>query len=200
MIQITLLVCCSGCKPDEGPTYYMDQEFKDYVVFGVGSYWVYEDQDLQIDSLYCHRSKLFIKEASENLGYDYERLQIAFKTSFYNDSLTGDAHPERNDRKFYVYEEGSLTYFLNSYIQFFNNQLLDVEYQLQEDSKLKYESYFDEFNVLGKNYQQVRVFTNLIPNSNYAPERIYYARNVGVIRKEMLNGQVWNLKRYHVNQ
>ena len=40
-LLIALVQSC--CKKPKIPTYYMPQEFKDYVDFPVGSWWVYED-------------------------------------------------------------------------------------------------------------------------------------------------------------
>ena len=42
LFLILAIICCiaSDCDNDI-PTYYMPQEFKDYVDFPVGSYWVY---------------------------------------------------------------------------------------------------------------------------------------------------------------
>jgi len=41
---------------------------------------------------------------------------------------------------------------------------------------------------------------NKIKSYDTQPQTIYYAKNIGVIKKELFNGQVWELKRYFINK
>jgi len=40
---LSVIIMTASCQNEPIPTYYMPQEFKDYVDFPVGSYWIYED-------------------------------------------------------------------------------------------------------------------------------------------------------------
>ena len=53
----------------------------------------------------------------------------------------------------------------------------------------------------GTPYGAVRIFENLAaPSSPTQPKELWYAKNIGIIRKELFNGEVWFLDRYFVTQ
>jgi hypothetical protein len=180
-----------GCK-EEKPTYYIDQEFKDYTTFGIGSYWVYEDSaSSQIDSVYLENVQNTIVNAS---GFNYitEQIVLHFNSSM-NNSYVGssqfDGASQLDDSPFYIYiEYGGNT-------MFFSRQSIG-----HNSNGLTYEKYLDTLNFNGIKYSKIMVF---LVKGDFTgqdfPKRTFYANKIGLIRKEMSNGKVWNLKRFHIN-
>jgi hypothetical protein len=69
------------------------------------------------------------------------------------------------------------------------------------DSELLYSQHISQLEVEGVAYDDIKVFENLNEIQNIRViYKVYHARHVGVIRKELYNGQVWNLKRYFINK
>ena len=63
----------------------MPQEFKDYVDFPVGSYWVYEDSiSGNIDSIYLIDYKTYIFDPQHTCYCYYEILEQNFYSSYNN--------------------------------------------------------------------------------------------------------------------
>jgi hypothetical protein len=80
----------------------MPQEFKDYVDFPVGSYWVYEDSVSRIkDSIYLYGRNLTIYELN-NFYCNCEKLEQNFYSS-YNNHLRAQSWLISDDPSFYVY-------------------------------------------------------------------------------------------------
>ena len=73
LISFLLLIFVQSCREPELPTYYMPQEFKDYVVFPVGSYWVYKDSVSGVlDTVTLQEQTFSIVEV--DIGYKVERV------------------------------------------------------------------------------------------------------------------------------
>jgi len=92
----------------------------------------------------------------------------------------------------YVYEkEGAM----GMYIQFMhppNDVLSNVFYEFMDSLKVK-----------NTTYHNIKIFTNLMKFSNIKYQRIYYSKNVGVIKRKIITLEndtiVWELKEYHIN-
>jgi hypothetical protein len=201
-LLVPFLFKCSCQKDKVYPTYYMDQEFKDYCVFPVGSYWVYEDSaSKSIDSISVYRSEISMIEKSNKHSYNYEQFFMGTTRSSTTDTTFAYGLPSYSQDKFYVYREGFNNSFLYDYVKFFS--IKDTGYVLgySETSTLKYDSNSDSTVINNKKYYRIMKFSNLFSsNPPYAEEkRIFYSSKIGIIRRELRNGQVWNLIRYHIN-
>jgi hypothetical protein len=180
----------------------MSDDFKSYIVFKKGSYWVYEETSTnEIDSIFLHRSEIAAFNGAEDLGYNGEKFTAGYSSSLLvNDSIRGFAYPSLDQQKYYVYEEFRFSDFLYApYVFFGSNDIGSVD-RFQNNSKLIYENFFSALDINGKSYTDVKVFHNAIQNQSYQPERIFFAKGVGVIKKEMFSGKVWELKRYLINK
>jgi hypothetical protein len=181
----------------------MDQEFKDYCVFPVGSYWVYEDSASHaIDSISVFYSEITIMKKNNKQGYNSENLTLKTARTYTKDTTLAFSYPYSSLEGFYVLSEGVVfNYTRTDFAKFFS--IKDTGYVLNssECSILKHESNLDSMVINTQKYYNIKVFTNIFfPNPPYAEEkRIFHSRKVGVIRRELNNGQVWNLIRYHIN-
>ncbi len=174
ILMISILFLASNCK--KKPTYYMPQEFKDYVDFPVGSYWVYEDSVSGIkDSIYLYGRNLTIYEP-DNFYFKCEELEQNFYSS-YNNELRAYSCLLIDDPSFYEY---------CGYGYYTTKANWNVEYIINYDS-LKI---LDEW------------FKNVYCIYTYAKNKIYYywVKNIGVIKKENADSsENWLLKSYHIN-
>lgn len=85
------------------------------------------------------------------------------------------------------YEEGFRSSYIYIFNQFFSDS--DTGQVLTSNIDLKYVSYHDTFTLNnGKKYTNVKAFKILTGKYPLQPEYIYYARNVGVIKKELFSG------------
>ena len=94
IIGLLLVLPCFAlkCDPDNSddekePTYYMSQEFKDYVLFPEGSWWVYENQYGQIDSINLYSQDTEIKDGKDDYPYNFEWVNQNLFSSHYNDTI-----------------------------------------------------------------------------------------------------------------
>jgi hypothetical protein len=200
-LLIPFLFDCSCHRKDPVyPTYYMDQEFKDYCVFPVGSYWVYEDSlSGSIDSVYLYRQDYVMDNTTNAVAFNFENFTRYMFSSYYNDTLFGsggaDHYPYNNSCSF---SERYLSNYGHINNIFFSNKDTGTIYQSNQNIYIQYTCFYDSLSFTAF-FKKVKVFKNLQQEAPDLPEKIYHARNVGVIRRELFNGQVWNLIRYHIN-
>jgi hypothetical protein len=200
-LLVPIFFKCS-CHKEVYPSYYMDQEFKDYCVFPIGSYWIYQDSASNaIDSIYINRSEINFKKASSKLGYNYEELSVGTKRSYFNDSTFQFGQPGGAEHELYLLDETYFSSVVSSYARFFSKK--DTGYVLNSSggSILKYEARFDSIIINNKKYYEVKIFENIVPSGfqTDGERKLFYSKKIGIIRKELVNGQVWNLLRYHIN-
>ncbi|MDI6832759.1 MAG: hypothetical protein QMD02_02790 [Bacteroidales bacterium] len=175
ILIISILFLASGCK--KKPTYYMLQEFKDYVMYPVGSYWVYEDSiSGNIDSINLIDYKIYIFDPEHTCYCNYEKLEQNFYSS-YNNHLHAQSWLDMDDPSFYEY---------SGYGYFTMRKTWNVEYIIK----------YDSLKILDEWYKNVYcIYT-------YAKNKIYYywVKNIGVIKKENVDSsENWLLKSYHIN-
>ncbi|MBX9851379.1 MAG: hypothetical protein K2X86_06425 [Cytophagaceae bacterium] len=197
---IPFLLSTSCKKEKERPVYYMDQEFKNYTLFPVGSYWVYENSASGMeDSIYLYWQEYKVYEPN-NFNFNFEGFKQTLSSSYYQDTITGggDAFDKKN-KGYDTFAERYISNFLVVNIQFFSPASVKDTFNYNESMRTVYETYYDSLLVEGVWFKEVRLFNNLYQEASSQPKYIYYSKNVGVIRKELFNGQIWNLKRYHIN-
>jgi hypothetical protein len=179
--------CCDNC-----PSYHMDQEFKDYLVFSQGSYWVYQDSaTLNIDSINLYSQNLEMADYRRHYGYYAEHLEQKFSSSFNNNTIikSGGADEYSLYHSCLLFEEEGISFFTNK----------DIGDSIGRNNTLKYVSFDVTKNIEGVDYSSVKAFENLLQKNISQPRKIYYAKQKGIVRKELFNGEVWNLIRYHIN-
>lgn len=203
LILLALPCLALQCDPDNNngkdpkPTYYMSEEFKDYVFFPEGSWWFYENQYGQKDSVYLFWKKTKIVKNSKTVEYNYEMFKQHLTSSFY-DSLFGSGGAElAGTKQPSTYFEGSLENETNVFPQFFTGK--DVDYVLPLNNNLKYTQFQDSLKIFDNTFFYVKKFEIIDQEGQQQPKFIWYAKNVGVIKKEMFDSTIWKLKDYHIN-
>ncbi len=197
---ITLTVISVRCKhdveftPEPGR---INNEFKSYTVFPKGSYWVYEETDWGgRDSVYLAKSEIAFDK--EHNGEKFECLYISSRMN--NDTIVGAAFPSEEVGRVYKYEENWIKDYSRRYVQYLDHYPAGYEFQYTDRLKVKYEGFLTNFEVKGVTYKDVKIFGQVITINALQTERIYWAKNVGIIRRETHLGHVWELKRFYINK
>ena len=174
----------------------MSEEFKSYTVFPNGSYWIYEELGTgMIDSVSVLKTEKIMRKDD---SYEFEWLVSSNLSSHLNDTVQRLGRPDFNYR-IYVLEELRLSDFLNSPIIFFDTSAVGFSNGYAEDFQIKYESFYETLDIQSVAHKDVKVFHHNIQYFPYQSQRVFFARNVGIIKRELFNGEVWELKRYYVN-
>jgi hypothetical protein len=207
LISVILLLsankgCTPACNKDELPTYLMDENFKSYVDFPVGSYWIYQEisDNKLIDSVRILKRMYYIDNSGKVAGFKYDLFDLRIFSSYSNIEMNGVGVA-----KFYINDGSTYTEVPaisgSDNTQFFSTQKgVGFELSVSDGSKVLYKDSLLTYTVNNVSYPQVKVFENLIESYATQPRVIYYAKNVGVIRKELFNGQIWELQRYFINR
>lgn len=197
---ILLVLPCLAleCNPDkdeeEKPTYYMSEEFKDYVLFPEGSWWVYENQRGQTDTLkIIWQEKKVIN--SRKFSSKVEGFQHHLYSSYFKDTLFGGGQAPFGGEGQIGYNRG-LKY--NTSYQFFTAKDTGDTYYYNS-KEAKYIREIDTFCIKKIVYKDVKVFKTFQKKYPQQPKRIYWAKDVGIIKKVLFDSTVWKLKNYHIN-
>jgi hypothetical protein len=196
-----LLICTANIcsvKPDEGkPTYLLSQEFKDYTLFVEGSKWIYQLENTTLFDTLLQTLTIINISKSNKSSYNAEQYLQHQKSSFFKDLIITMGHINPNDfnidyTKYFHYN--ALTSVV---ISFFTSENVG-----EKLFKILYLDFKPTFELEGKTFENVKVFEVLDTayEGTNLPRKTYYAKGVGLIRKELWNGQVWNLVEYSVSQ
>ena len=202
-IFVTAILVCGflhACK--WGWDVKIDQESKDYCLFGQGSYWIYRDSaTLTIDSIVINRSvdyvhcsagggdnnmhcetyETVISLYSQDSIYDFP---IELTTRYADPELLKPCLLEKGRRGDIFYQNGEIGEVLYGSLSYAKNMIL-----LEKKNN---------YSINGVTYSNVKIF-----EWNYFEERkvYYWAKHVGLIRMEIYekdNVIVKNLVKYNV--
>jgi len=173
-----------GCKEEPTyPTYLMDAEFKSYIDFPVGSYWIYSDSiSGQTDSIYVEDIQCGIGNNTEDFG----RYNEFYRTEYWSSAMN------KTFRSMTSYIEARTdSFFMYSIIY---GAQITSENEISVQSV--YSGYYENFVVDGQNYESVKEFTFYTSS--------YWCPYIGMIKTIERNNSgdtiaVWNLKRYFIN-
>ncbi len=181
------------------PTYHFDPIFREYVIFPIGSYWVYKEINLvKTDSLYLDNQTIYVTD--KLYKYKSEFARQALNSSYDQIGFVGWCYAtDTTSSSISYYKEQSRISQTGIDKVFFKGKIGEV-FELGGPTITKYEALYDTLSVNKVVYNQVRVYTILKQSFDKQTKRVYYAKNVGVIKKELFNGEVWELKKYFINK
>jgi hypothetical protein len=197
LLILTMPLLALKCKKDEPPKFYipLDPNFMAYCAFKQGSWWTYKDlNNGQKDSVYVSYYKTENVD-SRNYDYDYERLTlhtISLEDTFY---YNGSPFPKGEGSQWLLQENYNVSNGTYSEWRFYYVNILPAntpDYATVDklDSLTLSSSgavYYDIYKIENSD----SYYYNWIKTE-------YYARNVGVIRRELFNGAVWELTNYYI--
>jgi len=189
---------CTSCKK-ENPTYRLDPIFREYVIFPIGSYWVYKEINLgKTDSLYLDNQTINVTD--KLYKYKSEFARQAFNSSYNQIGFVGWCYATDTTSSSISYYKEQLRISETGIDKVFFKGKIGEDFELGGSTITKYEALYDTLSVNKVVYNQVRVYTILKQSFDKQTKRVYYAKNVGLIKKELFNGEVWELKRYFINK
>jgi hypothetical protein len=195
---ISLLLSVIGCKEKEKPTFYMPQDFKDYVIFPIGSYWIYQDSiSGVIDSTNLQlRTSTMLDENDFPYICEYIIEQVYHSYDNYTYHNTGKINDYISN-----YSENNSYVYLQSDPIFISNVEIGVS-----SGNLKYENFYDSLIINNTSFKDVKVFSSNESFGNIPFSRTYYySRFIGLIKVVLTltpgydSPKVWELKKYHIN-
>jgi hypothetical protein len=201
---LSILVICltMGCKEREPkPTYYVSKEMLRYCWFPDGSYWIYEEGDStgDFDSVYSSEAATRITKDPEE-AYNWEGYGMALTIRGKYRYQSTIAWPSGVDG----------THTLSEMFEFYSNSMVEeVDYVLYWDTQgpntpfvyptTQIVGRYDSMEIRGVVYHDViEVATH--PSAAEYTHNVVWAKDVGVIRRSIVDGTVWNLVRYHINR
>lgn len=185
-----LLIIGANCKKEK-PTYYMPQEFKDYVMFPEGSYWIYEDSITKnIDSISLYKTNMLVKDD------DHVYCICKYET------ITQEFHSSFSNNIFLRYIEPFLADFENKYAFYLNSMsgYIFIFPQSSFGDPFKYK-YFNYIIINDTIYESVHVFERKMQGEDILIH--YFVKHIGIIKRKIITTDndtiVWELKNYHIN-
>ncbi len=184
------------------PTYYLDDTIKKFTVFPVGSWWVYQDSASGgYDTISVQSSNIEIR-VSNKTDFNFESCRMILESSSFTYPIsigcanTGDTSELGTELNIYRETVVDSPSPIGGGIIFFS---WDV------DSLHVYGNSINTYGIMKRKwinqingFKSVYVVTYPFEKSAYIPKINYFASGVGQIRKEMFNGEVWNLVNYHI--
>jgi hypothetical protein len=139
----------------------------------------------------------------DRFSFDYEGIILFTKWSSYGHDLT-KANPSFSIIADYSNGENSKTSqvserypFGGSGTVFYSIDSIGSWEEILAGEIIKLENIYDSLEVENKQYYQVKDFSNN-RGGGKGQKRIFWAKNVGRIRFETFNGEVWNLIDQHI--
>jgi len=196
LVAIVLLTVACVKKETVYPTYYFGQEYRDYVIYKPGSYWIYEKVGSgEIDSVYLYKQNRNIDYATSKINYNSESISEKKTSSLYGTLSFGGRLVSENGMG--EYTNFPVSNYVLSNVDYFDGKInqtaLEAPYTLYIEKR-------DSIQFTDKRFFEVKIFENMKEIYSSQPHKTYYAKHVGLVRKELFNGEVWNLIRYKVSQ
>jgi hypothetical protein len=94
LISVILLLsankgCSPACNKEQLPVRLMDENYRSYVDFPEGSYWIYKDPgntDIK-DSIYLKRRSYYQNDSGQDAPYVFDGFLITSTSSYYDDDF-----------------------------------------------------------------------------------------------------------------
>ena len=195
LLLVTFLFIEFSCEKE---TYMVPESFKRYFYFPVGSWWVYKNQSGKLDTLTIQSISSEIADNFHSYKTNYEQIIIR-----YNSSRFGD---------FFIFTSATINFdgfSLCSASPAYFTELTDFAKtpkgeQKAQNCSTEIEWWIEDTVIINnKNYYNVVVnkTTSTIPSfiEDY-PIKGYFKEDIGLIKRELQNGEIWELVDYKINK
>jgi hypothetical protein len=182
---------------------------KDWFYFDYGSWWVYEEENSGMrDSVYVIETwsdtgshKFLTRVHSTYDGYDYPYFTQTALETYKNHQVkkevqsTGVYRAKTKPGDF-VAEDKCFLFYPKVGMWSFN-----YGDPFGDPDSLIIKTLYDNFELSGYSYQEVvGIYEITTAVEEYQPTMHFFAKGVGLIKKELLDSnQIWNLVDYHIN-
>jgi len=191
-VVFLLNICFITCiNPDR--YIYIDQETKDYCLFGQGSYWIYQDSaTLEIDSVVINNPIIY--ELDKSKGYSTE-FNENYQTNILSYSVDSAYSIITGLHSGYTCNKSDLFSCLWGYHVIYHNGKINTTCEYYRNTILIDKK--DNYSINGVDYSNVKIFKS----SEYGEQLFYWSKHVGLIRTEKHKNNsitVKNLIKYNV--
>jgi hypothetical protein len=190
------------------PNLLLDENVKKYVMFKVNSVWMYQNSNnFEIDTIKSKEVKLW-GTSDTRILHDYQVNDITFYSSYYKSNIYSESEARHIDDGFSIHNIWFENARTSKKCIFFSNRAVSdtYNYWFYPDNIVTYQQFLPTYTLKSKTYTDVMVFESRYTGASIPfddarlPVKVWYAKHVGIIRKEMSNGDVWNLISYDVKQ
>jgi hypothetical protein len=215
LATLLLFLASSSCKDKNKKTYCEENPSgcqsvvaaKDFFVFKVGSWWVYEEETTH------ERDSMYVTESYNSNGYDFLVKIKSSLTDFEyiywpiyagGNNACSETSPVRGKCIYIKRSKGKPGEFIGEDYCFFVNFKIDDGIFISNinfpNNKLRVQEISSNYTLDNLSFNQtVKMFEDHTFIESNNPTNHYFARNVGLVRKELLDSnQVWNLVSYHI--
>ena len=202
---IILIIFFSGvdCRKKDEPKAFipLDKEFLSYFAFPVGSWWVYEEVNSgEKDSMYVIKYDIH-KHENNKEDLDYWRLSYHLSNSLQDFYFWARPNPNiiLNDTLFVLTEaynlvnDGTVTA-----IRFFYSKKKKYLFSINDNTYIK--NIYDSLTVGSMDFYDVYHIEKLKQEYENLIKGQYFAKNIGIIKKEYFDGRIFELNKYYINK
>ena len=194
----------SCCKKDNEPAVTTDDlaALKSYAYFLPGTYWIYQDNHGNIDSMYV---------VSANSGYDSTHDGEYFISKWHSSYDTYDYLVEWNTSWSKYKPTQHIIFMTKLKIGDYVGQIILLEYPFNKNNKVYWNNnntittseVFDSYMVNANNFMNVAQINESrdITNEYFQATNYYIGKNIGIVQEELLDSNiVWKLINYNIIQ
>jgi hypothetical protein len=205
---ILFLTACLflSCQKPEPNIYLLSQKIKAYTLFKQGTKWIYKQEgQVALDTQIVAKEVTELRKMNKINDDRSEVHERDIYSTFFKSTFSCMSGKARNNtsENFESYTEVFYTSYFDVRCLFFVDMPVGYFY---ENGPTTYISYHPTYTVEGKTYNEVMVFEAKTALENTGqlelrlPKKVWFAKNVGIIKRELSNGQVWNLIHHEVKQ
>ncbi|MEO5643665.1 MAG: hypothetical protein ABIQ40_06495 [Bacteroidia bacterium] len=191
---------CHRDQPTEPIYTPLNAEFKAWCAYKPGSWWTYKE----ISS--ANRDSMWVSYYSEDKKHlpteNYYYYQLSMHVSSLNDSF--ETHYYNGAP---IYPDGNKQWNFGENYNINQGTLSEGRFYFTTTLPLSLQSYttviqLDSFDLSGSGdrYYTINKINNSVSAYSNWIKTEYYARNIGVIRREMFNGEIWEVENYNIVQ
>jgi hypothetical protein len=202
LLVLSVLLSMLGCKEKEPPLINVQQAMLPYCWFPNGGYWVYQEESTPgwTDSMYSTgESNIYTIPDAYGDGFESQVyfLGYVFRGEQLGQNIIGKAYGPDFEHSYSVLREvySDSVGDLRDIVFFWDVNSPDT---CAYDYRVTVKQRLDSIVIFGKTYYDIiEIETNPPQIANHTYE-IVWARNVGVVRRVMVDGTSWSLLRHQI--
>lgn len=192
----SIIILSSCCQ--HADRYSVTDDFKQYIYFPEGSYWVYKNQFNNYDTLTITNIVSKYEKYNAESCDEFEKITIDYNSSSKGEITRYTSH---TNAFFTLCEYNTANSYFNELTDFGKNLknenkvlgcLTAIEWLIQDTVEVNHKYFFNVY--VNKTISDIP--TTIV---DY-PFLCYFSKNIGLIKKELQNGEVWELVDYKINK
>lgn len=196
LLSLFFLFSQADCsRKNDLPVVYLSQEFKDYAVFKKGTFWIYQNNMGETDTVSITTYESWVT-SDDFMVYDIVKMNKYSTIKNKTTKLISDLAD--NKTKIINNKCSDINWLKDIY---HNTYFLCCCEIGSQKGGLEYIDFIDSLNINGKEYYSIKVFENVsFSNETYVTTYFYYVKNFGLIKKEQPGVFNWELIDYYIIQ